>query len=636
MKKVLCLMITVALLFTSSASAFAKNNKQDKKNDHEVTKYDHNKRIGSKKYEFRFDKSKQIKYGRYKLPTSPITNGMGANLKYDKQKSVITIEKGSIKIVIDFKKETVTVNGVIDTNCGIFTAKNSNKMTVFIRYIADLLGMRTDFDKDKVIVEVPGLDYPTSVTVTPKGNLVIANTLNSTNLSMNAQAKIKAGQATGGKAELYVGSKLVATDNHIAATDTSVTFTTSDNSPTNSELQAAVPKGGVVTVKLYNAQNKSIISKTNNPTLKVDYVIPKINDITSATYDMNGGKIYLTVNGAGAVGDKVNLTKLTLYDTLLGRAYQLTEASGTGSTGIVKSENFIELTLGSVDKANLAGFGGSTLLLNIEAGAFLKDDAGNTSTGLSQPKTISVTVSNLVTAINAPSHVTVTPVGGTVKANTLNTTNLYMTASAKITPGQATGGRAELYVDSKLISIDANITATDTSVTFTTADDSPTNAELQAIVPKGGEVVVKLYSSYGISVSSSLRNPTLIVDYVIPTISGIATAIYHQPSRQIFLTVNGADAIGDKLDVTKLTIYDASTGKNYRLTNASDSGSSGSVSSTTTLTINLGATDWLATKDFGKTTVSINIAEGALLRDDAGNSSIIIPSLTNIPVTVIK
>lgn len=636
MKKLLCFIITIALLFTSTSPAFAKNHHdEDKRHDHDVTKYYQNKRIKAQKYDFKYDKSKLIKFGRYKLPTTPISQGMDAKITYDNGKYVLTVVKGSITIVIDFKKEIVTVNGVVDSDTGIFSGKNDNRMTVLIQYIADLLGVWTYFDKDKVTVEVPGLDYPTNVTVNPVGNLVLGNTLNSTNLYLNASAKIKAGQATGGRAELYVGSKLVATDSTIVAEDTYVTFTTADNAPSNAKLQAAVPKGGVVTVKLFNSKNQSVMSKTGNPNLLVDYVLPTINDVTAATFDAVNGKVYLSVNGAGAAGDKVNVTKLSFYDSALARAYQLTEAAGTGSTGTVKNDNSIEIILGSADRAGLAGFGSSTLLLNIAPGALIKDAAGNISSGINQAKTVTVTASNVVTGLNAPTNVSVSPVGGNVKANTLNTTNLYMTATANITAGQATGGKAELYVDTKLVSIDANITATDTTVTFSTSDNNPTNAKLQAAIPKGGPVYVKLYNANGQSIASSVANPTLIVDYVAPTISSIDSAIYNKQVNQLYITVNGAGATGDKVNVTKLYLYDASLGRSYQLTNTSGSGSSGVVSSSTTLIINLGSNDRLAMKDFGTTTVTLNLMSGSVLYDEAGNPSPVI-SVQSIPVTVIK
>lgn len=390
MKKIISLIITATLLFTSASIAFAKSDKAEKKNNkHIAQQY---KQTKVKKQTFKIKESPVIVYGRYKLPISPVTKGMGATVKFDKATAVLTVVKGSITIVIDFKNKTVKVNGADVTNSGIFTANNNRKMTVLIKYIASVLGVRTDVDDDNVTVEVSGLALPTNVTVTPVGTVVVANTLNCTTLYMTAIANITAGQATGGKAELYVGTKLVATDATIAATDTTVTFTTSDGTPTNAELQAAIPAGGVVTVKLYNASNSCVTSAVANPTLVVDYVAPTLASITSAVYNVAGNQLFLNVTGAGAIGDKIDVTKLSLYDTTLTKAYQLTNTSGTGSNGAVNSDTSLVINIGSADKIGLTGYGSTTVYLTVVAGSLLTDAAGNTSPSFTLIQTIPVTV----------------------------------------------------------------------------------------------------------------------------------------------------------------------------------------------------------------------------------------------------
>lgn len=373
MKKIICLILTAILLITPATAAFAKqggNNSQQS-----VAQ----QRIKEKKQSFKINGSPIIKYGKFKLPIAPITKGMGATVTFDKATAVLTVKKGTTEIVIDFKNSTVTVNGVADTKAGIFTASNSKKTIVLIQYIAKALGIKVSVDDDDVIVTVPGLDLPTSVAVIPVGGTVVANTLNSTNLSLTAFATIKAGQATGGKAELYVGSKLVATDSAIAATDTTVNFTTADETPVNAELQTAVPAGGVVTVKLYNASNNSVTSAVANPTLTVDYAAPSVTSITSAVYNATANTITLNVTGSSTVGDKVDVTKISLFNATLATNYQLTNTTGTGSVGAVIGQNTILINLGTVDAQCLTGFSSSTVLLSIAAGSLLSDAAGNAS-----------------------------------------------------------------------------------------------------------------------------------------------------------------------------------------------------------------------------------------------------------------
>lgn len=277
MKKILSFIIAASLLLSSTSVTFAKQSNatdQSKKTTTETQKAKTNVRVKEKKQSFKISGSPMVKYLKYKLPIRPITKGMGATVTFDKETAILTVTKGTTTIVINFKEKTVLVNDVADTTSGIFTAKNNKKMTVLIKYIAKKLGVRVSAKGNKITTEIPGLDLPKGVKVTPVGSTVVANTLNSTTLSMTASAKIVAGQATGGKAELYVGSKLVATDLSISATDKKVTFTTADETPTAEELQALIPEGGIVTVKLYNAEQKSVTSTVANPTLIVDYITP--------------------------------------------------------------------------------------------------------------------------------------------------------------------------------------------------------------------------------------------------------------------------------------------------------------------------------------------------------------------------
>jgi hypothetical protein len=403
MKKILSVIIASSLLLSSTSVAFAKPHKavnlgkkitsvQDKSSKKNTEVKEKNVRIKEKKQSFKISGSPVIKYGKYKLPIRPITKGMGATVDFDKEKGLLTVTKGAIIIEINFKEKTVLVNGVADTKSGIFTAKNNKKMNVLIKYIANTLGVRVNVKGNDVTTEIPGLDLPTGVTVTPVGTTVVANTLNSTTLYFTATATIKAGQATGGKAELYVGSKLIATDDSISATDTTVTFTTSDETPTNAELQALIPVGGQVTVKLYNADKQSVVSAAANPMLTTDYVAPSLTGITSATYSVTGSAITLNVTGAGAANDKVDVTKISVTDTVSGVTYQLTNTVGTGSVGVVTSDSKLTITLGSADKLALAGFGTTTLVVNVSAGSFLSDHAGNTTTLNTEIKNIPVTI----------------------------------------------------------------------------------------------------------------------------------------------------------------------------------------------------------------------------------------------------
>ncbi len=263
---------------------------------------------------------------------------------------------------------------------------------------------------------------PTSVTITPVGGNIKANTLNLTNTNMTAAATITAGQATGGSAQLLIDGIIKAHDTSIAAGDTGVTFDLGKASP--AELQATVPvslNAKTVTVKLFDAAGNDAVSSVNNPVITVDYTAP-----------------------------------------------------------------------------------------------------------------------------TAPAGIVLTPAGGTVVANTLNSTNTNMTATATITAGQATDGLAVLLINDEIKAQDITISAADTALAFDLG--KTTVGGLQATVPVGlnaKAVKVKLIDAAGNETTSSV-SVNIAVDYTRPTgsISYLpsATAI---PGSSLTVLATFSEAIAD-------------------------------------------------------------------------------------------
>ncbi len=112
---------------------------------------------------------------------------------------------------------------------------------------------------------------PSHVGVSSTGGNVVATYFNSTNTGVNFTASITAGnaitdEAVGGRAEFYIGTKLVATDSVIAIGDSTVTA---------SVLGSAITAGGKVSVILYDAAGNTISSSSiNNATLNYDVTAP--------------------------------------------------------------------------------------------------------------------------------------------------------------------------------------------------------------------------------------------------------------------------------------------------------------------------------------------------------------------------
>jgi flagellin-like hook-associated protein FlgL len=112
-----------------------------------------------------------------------------------------------------------------------------------------------------IVIDTVAPSAPTSLAATAIGGTVVANTLLASNTNMTATASITAGQATGGSAELLLGSAVIATDASISSGDTSVSFTL--GLTTTAQLQAAIASGGVLTARLIDLAGNISASSTS-------------------------------------------------------------------------------------------------------------------------------------------------------------------------------------------------------------------------------------------------------------------------------------------------------------------------------------------------------------------------------------
>ncbi|MDO8271979.1 MAG: calcium-binding protein [Gammaproteobacteria bacterium] len=340
---------------------------------------------------------------------------------------------------------------------------------------------------------------PTAVVLTAVGGTVVANSLNSTNTNMTATATIGAGEVTGGSAVLKIGATTFATDNTILAGDTAATF--SLGVATNAALQAAIAAGGVATVTVTDAVGNSSVSAVANPTLAVDYTAP-----TAPT------AVVLTSVGGTVVANVLNATNTNMTATA-----NITAGQATGGSAVLK----VGATTIATDNTILVGDTQATFNLGVATTAALQaavaaggvatvtvnDAVGNASVSAVANPTLVVDY----TPPTAPTALVLTAVGGTVVANTLNSTNTNMTATAAITAGEATGGSAVLKIGATTIATDSTILAGDTAATFSLGVAS--NAALKAAVAAGGVATVTVIDAAGNSTVSAVANPTLIVDY---------------------------------------------------------------------------------------------------------------------------
>lgn len=186
-------------------------------------------------------------------------------------------------------------------------------------HVQDLKGnaILSTTNVDSTVVDTTAPTAPTAVTLTPVGGNVVANTVNGTNTNLTFAATITAGEATGGKAEFYVGATKIGTDTTVLVSDTTVTFNPAYT--TTTELQAGITAGGVVTCKLYDAAGNVITSTASNPTLIVDYVAPiVVGGVGTKTLSTTSAQITFSENiiittpavgrFAGAVGNSADTT----------------------------------------------------------------------------------------------------------------------------------------------------------------------------------------------------------------------------------------------------------------------------------------------------------------------------------------
>jgi len=109
--------------------------------------------VVSKNKSYKFDTPPVIKGGRTLIPVRAITEGLGAEVKWNAETKEVTITKGDITIVITIDNNVVLVNGVevaIDAKAELLTSRTY----VPLRFIAEALGLKVTWDEETEIIEI--------------------------------------------------------------------------------------------------------------------------------------------------------------------------------------------------------------------------------------------------------------------------------------------------------------------------------------------------------------------------------------------------------------------------------------------------------------------------------------------------
>jgi hypothetical protein len=523
-----------------------------------------------------------------------------------------------------------------------------------------------------IVIDTQAPSAPTNVTVTPVGGTVVANSLLAANTNMTNTATITAGEATGGYAELLLGSTVIATDSSIASGDTSVSFNLGLSSA--AALQATIANSGDLTVRTVDAAGNTSTSSATRA-LAVDYTVPSVTITSSRTAFtlgqtalvtftlsepstnfvagditvVNGSISSLSGSGTTYTATLTPTTGNALVGSIIVSAGTFSDAAGNANS----ASNTVGLTIDTVaptissftsttadgsyrlgEAINIRAtfsesvLAGSTLTLTLDTGATITLTTSTSTSTLNgtytvatgqattdltvssytfTPGSISDSAGNLMTSTSVPTGasniagakaisidtlaptaatgLTLTPVGGTVISNLLNTTNTNLQASATITAGEATGGRAQLLLGGTVVATDSAISSGDTSVTFDLGVN--TNSALQAAIAAGGSMTVVLEDAAS-NVASASSGVTLTVDYDLPTVTLRSTSTLLGIGNTASVIISTSESTND-LAAGDITATGGSasafsgTGSSYSVT-LSPAGSS-----TTAATIRVGA-----------------------------------------------
>lgn len=297
--------------------------------------------------------------GTIELPFSEALEdaaGIDANYKYD---LVVTNVRTKAIVAPNLYTTTVVGNKIeID-----FVNPVSDEFKVSVKsnasFIQDLAGNKAVASSE--YISVPGaLD-----TVAPTATVSTTTVKPGTNVNVQGN---EAGTA------YLVQTATVLTNK--AALDLLVDAGTATKVAINANASTPISTTGLAdgTYNVVVVDAAGNLSAKSTGVVTVDGTLPEITSVTSATLDLTAGSLVLTVVGASAIGDSVDVSKLTVKDTDASINYTLSD-----STGVVTSATVLTITLSADDKAALATAGGIDVTLDAAVG-LLVDAAGNRST----------------------------------------------------------------------------------------------------------------------------------------------------------------------------------------------------------------------------------------------------------------
>lgn len=115
--------------------------------------------IITKKMNIKFDTPPVIKQGRTLIPVRAISEGFGADVKWNKDEQKVIITKGDVEIILQLADGKAFVNGE-EKEIDVPAQLMSNRTLVPLRFIVENLGLSVDYDKDTQIIDIEENESP--------------------------------------------------------------------------------------------------------------------------------------------------------------------------------------------------------------------------------------------------------------------------------------------------------------------------------------------------------------------------------------------------------------------------------------------------------------------------------------------
>lgn len=107
--------------------------------------------------DIKFDTPPVIKEGRILIPVRAITRGMKADLEWNQEEKMVTIIKDDVEIILYIDEAIALINGK-EVELDIVPSLYNNSTYVPLRFIAENLGLKVDYDEDEDLVIIQDED----------------------------------------------------------------------------------------------------------------------------------------------------------------------------------------------------------------------------------------------------------------------------------------------------------------------------------------------------------------------------------------------------------------------------------------------------------------------------------------------